>query len=195
MVDPARDAGEMAVAVLAAVQGGLMLARLHRDLHVLASRSARPSTTSVRGRRDPAADPAVTWVSGGERVPVRRTTEIPHEDEGARVADNAYSKTEIVGSSAESVDEAIRGAIRRASATLRQVSGSRSSEIRGHVQDGEVGHFQVTLKVGLRPRGHQALSAVAVGEWRADLGVRDATPPTSNSLGKLSTVVWDGGTR
>lgn len=36
VVDPARDAGEMAVAVLAAVQGGLMLARLHRDLHVLA---------------------------------------------------------------------------------------------------------------------------------------------------------------
>lgn len=35
-VDPARDPGEMAVAVLAAVQGGLMLARLHRDLHVLA---------------------------------------------------------------------------------------------------------------------------------------------------------------
>ena len=36
VVDPARDAGEMAVAVLAAVQGGLMLARLHRDLQVLA---------------------------------------------------------------------------------------------------------------------------------------------------------------
>lgn len=35
VVDPARDAGEMAVAVLAAVQGGLMLARLHRDLQVL----------------------------------------------------------------------------------------------------------------------------------------------------------------
>lgn len=35
-VDPSRDAGEMAVAVLAAVQGGLMLARVHRDLHVLA---------------------------------------------------------------------------------------------------------------------------------------------------------------
>ena len=34
-VDPARDPADMAVAVLAAVQGGLMLARLHRDLHVL----------------------------------------------------------------------------------------------------------------------------------------------------------------
>ena len=59
-----------------------------------------------------------------------------------------YSKTEVVGSSAESIDEAIRGAVRRASATLREVSWFEVAEIRGHVQDGEVGHFQVTLKVG-----------------------------------------------
>jgi len=64
------------------------------------------------------------------------------------VADNIYSKTEIVGSSEKSVDEAIRGAVRRASQTLREVSWFEVSEIRGHVQDGEVGHFQVTLKVG-----------------------------------------------
>jgi flavin-binding protein dodecin len=64
------------------------------------------------------------------------------------VADNVYSKTEIVGSSAESVDEAIRAAVRRASSTLRQVEWFEVVEIRGHVQDGEVGHFQVTLKVG-----------------------------------------------
>jgi dodecin len=64
------------------------------------------------------------------------------------VADNVYSKTEIVGSSAESVDEAIRDAVRRASATLRQVEWFEVVEIRGHVQDGEVGHFQVTLKIG-----------------------------------------------
>ncbi|PVZ13211.1 dodecin [Actinomycetospora cinnamomea] len=64
------------------------------------------------------------------------------------MADNIYSKTEIVGSSAESVDEAIRGAIRRACSTLRQVEWFEVVEIRGHVQDGEVGHFQVTLKVG-----------------------------------------------
>ena len=62
--------------------------------------------------------------------------------------DNIYRKTEIVGSSAESVDEAIRGAVRRAAQTLRQVSWFEVSEIRGHVQDGEVAHFQVTLKVG-----------------------------------------------
>ena len=64
------------------------------------------------------------------------------------MADNVYSKTEIVGSSAESVDEAIRGAVRRASATLRQVEWFEVVEIRGHVQDGEVGHFQVTVEIG-----------------------------------------------
>ena len=64
------------------------------------------------------------------------------------MADNIYRKTEIVGTSDQSVDEAIRGAVRRASESLRQVSWFEVSEIRGHVQDGEVGHFQVTLKVG-----------------------------------------------
>jgi flavin-binding protein dodecin len=90
------------------------------------------------------------------RVDVRRRTGIGSEDNETTptsvkehcVADNTYSKTEIVGSSDQSVDEAIRGAIRRASSTLRQVEWFEVTEIRGHVQDGEVGHFQVTLKVG-----------------------------------------------
>lgn len=64
------------------------------------------------------------------------------------MADNIYRKTEVVGTSSESVDEAIRGAVRRASDSLRQVSWFEVSEIRGHVEDGEVGHFQVTLNIG-----------------------------------------------
>ncbi|MEJ2861325.1 dodecin [Actinomycetospora flava] len=64
------------------------------------------------------------------------------------MADNIYRKTEVVGTSSESVDEAIRGAVRRASQSLRQVSWFEVSEIRGHVEDGEVGHFQVTLNIG-----------------------------------------------
>lgn len=64
------------------------------------------------------------------------------------MADNVYSKTEIVGSSETSIDDAIRGAVRRASQTLRKVSWFEVAEIRGHVENGEVGHFQVTLKVG-----------------------------------------------
>lgn len=64
------------------------------------------------------------------------------------MADTTYSKTEIVGTSEKGVDDAIRGAIARASTTLQDIDWFEVSEIRGHVQDGEVGHVQVTLKVG-----------------------------------------------
>lgn len=64
------------------------------------------------------------------------------------MADNIYSKTEIVGSSEIGVDDAIRGAITRASESLREIDWFEVTEIRGHVENGEVGHVQVTLKVG-----------------------------------------------
>lgn len=64
------------------------------------------------------------------------------------MADNIYRKTQVVGTSTEGVDEAIRGAIRRTSKTVRQVEWFEVDEIRGHVADGEVAHFQVTLNVG-----------------------------------------------
>lgn len=64
------------------------------------------------------------------------------------MADNIYRKTEIVGTSETSVDDAIQGAIKRAGQTLRQIGWFEVSEIRGHVENGEVAHYQVTLKVG-----------------------------------------------
>jgi dodecin len=64
--------------------------------------------------------------------------------------DHTYRVTEIVGSSSESVDQAIRNAISRASATLRNLDWFEVTETRGHISGGEVGHFQVTLKVGFR---------------------------------------------
>jgi flavin-binding protein dodecin len=66
------------------------------------------------------------------------------------MADNIYSVSEIVGSSEVSIDEAIRGAIGRASKTLRNLEWFQVGEIRGHIEDGAVGHFQVTMKVGFR---------------------------------------------
>jgi hypothetical protein len=66
------------------------------------------------------------------------------------VSDHVYSISEIVGSSTESVDDAIRKAVRRTSATVRNVEWFTTQEIRGHIVDGEVAHFQVTLKVGFR---------------------------------------------
>ncbi|MGH3712240.1 MAG: dodecin [Micromonosporaceae bacterium] len=64
--------------------------------------------------------------------------------------DHVYRVTEIVGSSPESSDAAIRNAITRANATLRHLDWFEVTETRGHIVDGQIGHYQVTLKVGFR---------------------------------------------
>lgn len=64
--------------------------------------------------------------------------------------DHVYRKTELVGSSTKSVTDAIETAIARAAKTLRQIEWFEVGEIRGHVQDGKVAHYQVVLKVGFR---------------------------------------------
>jgi dodecin len=64
--------------------------------------------------------------------------------------EHTYRVTEIVGSSTESIDQAIRNAVARANATLRHLDWFEVSEIRGHLSDGEIGHFQVCLKIGFR---------------------------------------------
>jgi dodecin len=66
------------------------------------------------------------------------------------MADNTYRMTEIVGTSSEGVDTAIRNGIARAAKTLRNLDWFEVGEIRGHLVDGEVAHFQVTMKVGFR---------------------------------------------
>ena len=66
------------------------------------------------------------------------------------MSDHVYSISEIVGSSTESVDDAIRKAVRSMSKSKRNVEWFVTDEIRGHIVDGEVAHFQVTLKVGFR---------------------------------------------
>ncbi|MFO7193023.1 MULTISPECIES: dodecin [Thermocrispum] len=66
------------------------------------------------------------------------------------MSNRTYRVTEIVGSSTESVSDAIRRAVRRASQTLRGLDWFEVTEIRGHIVDGDVGHFQVGLKVGFR---------------------------------------------
>ncbi len=66
------------------------------------------------------------------------------------MSDNVYRVTEIVGSSEEGVDDAIRKGVRRAARTLRDVDWFEVTEIRGHVEGGEPAHFQVGLKVGFK---------------------------------------------
>jgi flavin-binding protein dodecin len=62
--------------------------------------------------------------------------------------DHVYRVIQIVGSSDQSIDDAIRRAVARASQTLRQLRWFEVVETRGHIEDGTVSHFQVTLKVG-----------------------------------------------
>ncbi|MGH3621228.1 MAG: dodecin [Sciscionella sp.] len=66
------------------------------------------------------------------------------------MADNTYRVTELVGTSESGIDDAIRGAVRRAGSTLRELDWFEVTEIRGHVENGEVAHFQVGLKVGFK---------------------------------------------
>lgn len=61
-----------------------------------------------------------------------------------------YRITEIVGTSPEGIDHAIRNGIERASQTLRHLDWFEVTEIRGQLVDGEVEHVQVGMKVGFR---------------------------------------------
>lgn len=64
--------------------------------------------------------------------------------------DNTYRVTEIVGSSTEGVDQAIRNGIKRASQTIRHLNWFEVTQVRGHIEDGEIAHVQVGLKLGFR---------------------------------------------
>ncbi|MEV6229384.1 dodecin [Saccharopolyspora shandongensis] len=66
------------------------------------------------------------------------------------MTDHVYRVTEVVGSSKEGVDDAIRKAVHRASQTLRNVDWFEVTNVRGHVENNELGHYQVTLKIGFR---------------------------------------------
>lgn len=64
--------------------------------------------------------------------------------------DHVYRKTEIVGSSRTSVSDAIETGIERVCRTVRNVAWFEVTEIRGHVEDGKVRHYQVSMNVGFR---------------------------------------------
>ena len=66
------------------------------------------------------------------------------------MAAHTYKLVELVGSSPNSTDDAIRNAVQKASATVKHIDWFQVIETRGHVEGGKVAHFQVTLKVGFR---------------------------------------------
>ena len=66
------------------------------------------------------------------------------------MSNHVYKKIELVGSSPNSVEEAIQEAISTASQSLEHIDWFEVSEVRGDVKNGQIGHFQVSLKVGFR---------------------------------------------
>lgn len=64
------------------------------------------------------------------------------------MSDHVYKKLEIVGSSPKSIEDAIENAIARAAKTVHNLRWFEVVETRGHLEDGKVSHYQVTLKIG-----------------------------------------------
>ncbi|GAA4287345.1 dodecin [Georgenia daeguensis] len=64
--------------------------------------------------------------------------------------DNTYKIAEIVGTSPTGVDEAIRNGLARASQTLHGLDWFEVTEVRGHLEEGKVAHYQVGMKVGFK---------------------------------------------
>ena len=66
------------------------------------------------------------------------------------MSDHVYKTVEVTGSSTEGGDDAIRRAVAKASQSLRRLEWFEVLEVRGHLQDGAVAHWQVTVKIGFR---------------------------------------------
>lgn len=64
------------------------------------------------------------------------------------MSDNVYKKIEIVGSSTTSIEDAIENAVERAGQSVDNLGWFEVTETRGHIVDGKVQHYQVTLKIG-----------------------------------------------
>jgi flavin-binding protein dodecin len=64
------------------------------------------------------------------------------------MSDHVYKMVELVGSSETSIEDAIQTAIRRAGQTLRNLHWFEVVQTRGHIENGEVRHYQVVLKAG-----------------------------------------------
>ena len=66
------------------------------------------------------------------------------------MSDHVYKIVELVGSSTTGTDDAIQQAIETAAKTLRHIDWFEVGQTRGHVVDGKIAHYQVSLKVGFR---------------------------------------------
>jgi flavin-binding protein dodecin len=64
------------------------------------------------------------------------------------MSNHIYKKIELVGSSPDGIEDAVKNALSKASQSLRNLRWFEVVETRGHIEDGKIGHWQVTIKVG-----------------------------------------------
>jgi flavin-binding protein dodecin len=67
--------------------------------------------------------------------------------------DHVYKKIELTGSSEKGIEDAIASAVSRASSTIRNMRWFEVMETRGHIEQGKIAHYQVTIKVGFTLEG------------------------------------------
>jgi dodecin len=67
--------------------------------------------------------------------------------------DHIYRVIELAGTSDKSIEDAVSSAIARANQTIRNLRWFEIVQTRGHIENGKIGHFQVTLKVGFTMEG------------------------------------------
>ncbi len=70
------------------------------------------------------------------------------------MSNHTYSISEIVGTSTQGVDDAVRNGIAKASQSLRHLDWFEVKEIRGHLDEGKIADWQVTIKLGFRLEEH-----------------------------------------
>ncbi len=64
------------------------------------------------------------------------------------MTDHVYKTTELVGSSKTSIEDAVQNALARASKTIRNMRWFEVTQMRGHIENGQLGHWQVVIKIG-----------------------------------------------
>jgi len=64
------------------------------------------------------------------------------------MSSHVYKKIELVGSSPDSIEDAVKTAVARAAKTIRNMRWFEVKETRGHIEDGKIAHWQVTITVG-----------------------------------------------
>jgi flavin-binding protein dodecin len=101
-----------------------------------------------------------TWLTIGLKLCFGDKPRSPHCDQRrfampdtTEMKDHVYKILELVGSSEKSIEDAIQNAITRASKTIRYMKWFEVTQTRGHIENGSVRHYQVTLRVGFTLEG------------------------------------------